>query len=62
MIKLQRFDLSYFNVRRYFGNDRSNNYLIFLPVFNTFRIPIGNTEAVIADESIMSCSKSKMDS
>ena len=46
--KLQIFDLSYFNGRRYFDNDGSENYLIFQPIYNTFTEPVGVTETSIA--------------
>ena len=46
--KLQIFDLSYFNGRRYFDNDGSENYLIFQPIYNTFIEPVGVTETSIA--------------
>ena len=33
---------------KYFADDRSQNYLIFQPICNTFRIPTNNTEIIIA--------------
>lgn len=41
------FDFSFFNGRRYFGNDESQNYLIFEPISNTFTLPTGDTEIFI---------------
>ena len=32
----QAFDLSYFIGKSYLGNDGSQNYLIFQPIYNTF--------------------------
>ena len=59
--KLQTFDLSHFTGRMYFGNDESQNHLTFRPISNTFRLPTGNSETIIAwkskafsDESIKS--------
>lgn len=42
------FDLNYFNVRRFFGNDKSQDYLMFQPISNTFRIPTTDAETIIA--------------
>ena len=37
--KLQTFHLNYFNARRYFGDDGSQNYLVFQPLFKLFTTP-----------------------
>ena len=34
--KIQMFELSYSNCRRYFDNDGSQNHLIFQPIFSIF--------------------------
>ena len=46
--KLQTFDLRYFNGRRYFCNDGSQNYLTFQSISKTSRMATGDTEAIIA--------------
>ena len=48
---LQAFDLSYFNGRRYFGDDGSWNYVTFKPISNTFTMTTGDTETIIAWKS-----------
>ena len=40
---IQEFDLSYFIGKSYFGNDGSQNYLIFYPIYNTFARKAGDT-------------------
>ena len=41
------FDFSFFNGRSYFGNDESQNYLIFEPIANNFIKSTGDTEIFI---------------
>ena len=48
MEKLQTFDLSYFNSKRFFGNDRSQNYLIFPPNFKNLIMHTSDNETIIA--------------
>ena len=43
----KKFDLSYFNGRKHFGNDGSQHYLILQPISNTFRMVTGDTVTVI---------------
>ena len=51
MEKLQTFDLSYFNSRRFFGNDRSQNYLIFPPNSKNLIMHTSDNETIIASIS-----------
>ena len=46
--KFETFNVSYFLGKSFFDNDGSQNYLIFQPIYNTFRMKSGNTETVIA--------------
>ena len=49
--KFQTFYLSYFNGRRYFGNDGIQSYLIFHLIYNTFTRPTGDTETILPCKS-----------
>lgn len=50
-IKLQTFNLSYLFGKSYSHDDESQNYFIFQLIPNTFRIPTGVTETVVAWKS-----------
>ena len=43
--KLQAFDSSYFGVKNYFGNDGTQNYLVYQPMYKYFK-KINNTEYI----------------
>ena len=45
--KLRTFDLSYFNDKRYSGDDESQNYLVFQPLFKSFTTPT-DSEKILA--------------
>ena len=47
-LKIQTFDLSYFNGKSYFDDDRSQSCLIFQPISNTFTTRTGDTNTIIA--------------
>ena len=47
IIKRQTTYLSYFNCKSYFDSDGLQNYLIFQPIYDTFKRPTGNTETII---------------
>ena len=49
--KLQTFDSSLFIGQSCFFNDRLQNFLIFQPIFDSFVIPAGHTETIIAWKS-----------
>ena len=51
MKKLETFDLNYLDGRKWFGNNWSQNYLIFQPISNTIRMPNADTESIIACKS-----------
>ena len=44
--KLQTFDLSCFNGRRYFDDDEPQNYVVFQPVFKTYRMTTGDDKTI----------------
>ena len=50
-LKVQTFDLSYFNGKSYFDDDRSQNCLIFQAISNTFTMLTGDTNTIIAWKS-----------
>ena len=41
-------NLVYVNSRRYFNDDESKNYLVFLPLFKNFGMIASDTETIIA--------------
>ena len=43
----ETYDSRTFIGQSYFIKDGSQNFLIFQPIFNTFRIPTGNTDIII---------------
>ena len=45
--KLQTFDLSYFNTKKDFDNNGSQNYLVFHPLFKSFETLTGNERILL---------------
>ena len=49
--KITMIDLGFLLGKNYFNNDRSQNYLVFQPICNTFTMSAGHTETTIAWKS-----------
>ena len=56
--KRQTFDLSFFIGKSYFDDNGFQNYLVFEPVFETFRMSTSDTEIIIIQR--IHCTKNEV--
>ena len=45
--ELRTYNSSFFVGQSYFGNDRSQHFVIFQPLYKTFKIPIGRKDTIV---------------